>query len=118
MGALAEFFATIAYALIEATVWLAVLAAKPLQFLFSASYRKKVRAGWSDSRGRQIFDLLGGTTVLVLFAAAMVWWTFGFLQRPSPEERRWRAKLEKADQILKKAHDEMEARRRKSKDHK
>jgi pilus assembly protein TadC len=118
MSLFAEFFAAIAYALFEATVWLAMLAAKPLQFLFSASYRKEVRAGWAGSRGRQIFDLLGGTTVLALFTATVLWWTFAFLQRPSPEDRRWKAKLEKADPILQKAHDEMVARRRKSEDHK
>jgi hypothetical protein len=118
MSVLAEFFVAIASALIEATVWLAILAAKPLQFLFSASYRKAVRTGWAASRGRQIFDLIGGATLLALFTTALVWWTFALLQRPSPEDRRWRAKLEKADQILQKAHDEMVTRRRKSENHK
>ena len=118
VSAFAELFAVVALALFEAAVWLGLVAAKPLRFLFSSSYRKRVRERWRESRPLQVFEFVSGSVILVSFTAIMIWWTSGLLQRRFQEELRHAERLRKAEQIFERTHHEMLSRRRQSDDQK
>jgi hypothetical protein len=72
MSVLAELLQAIAYATIDLIVMLTTLASKPLRFLASSSYRCEVRENWRRRRARHVVDLLGGSIVIILFLALLV----------------------------------------------
>jgi hypothetical protein len=104
MGVLAEFFAVIAQALIELSLWLTTLAAKPIRFLFSRSYRQKLRQGWANDRVKQVLEMGGGSVILVLFFTMVVWWSFLIIaynrDRSDKESRDLWGKMKKIEQMI------------------
>ena len=83
--------------LVEASVWLVVLAVAPLRFVFSAQYRSATRQRWRGDRGRCVAELSGGTMVLLLFVGMLSWWTCCVYRatRPAPPRRQAVAALER-----------------------
>ena len=91
LSALGDVFVAIFQMLVDVTVWLSNLVARPVRFLFSRHYRAAMRQNWLLHPVRGWFEFIGGSVVLILFVAMVSLWAFLFVvaaQDPTPGEEK------------------------------
>lgn len=91
LSALGDLIFGLLEALVDLTLWLGDLAARPLRFLFSPQYRQQVRRGWSSHPVRALLEFIGGSVVLVLLLGTILFWTLLVMvgaTQPSPSEQK------------------------------
>ena len=91
LSALSDVFVAIFQLLVDMTVWLGDLVARPVRFLFSRHYRAATRQNWHLHPVRAWFQFIGGSVVLILFAAMISLWAFLLVaaaQEPTPGEEK------------------------------
>ena len=81
MSALAEALVALAAGLIQLSMFVVEMAITPLRFLFSSRFRVQALQRWQGRPILRAAELVGGSAILVLFAA-MLWFWVSFSTRP------------------------------------
>ena len=87
MTALAELIPTVVHALVELSLLVGELAARPFRFVASGAYRREVRQRWRGRPWRRGWEVFGGSAALLLLVGVADFWLRVFGPWSSPPLR-------------------------------